>query len=360
MLVSALLHRKTWIYGGGLGLAVLVGGLFIDLQADHAEKLWQRSVTEVETHWQRVLLGPSGRMLLMIAGLMLLEMIFLEWEKTSVYRVFVQRKASSKIDLAWTIAHFTHLDFVAGAALTLGAAYGLSNAAGLAFDRFGWTRFEIPIRGAWGSLATFLVFFLFSTFSSYWVHRLQHWRYFWHLHRYHHAATELSLLTGLRSNPVEALVNAATVPMPLIFLRVDDWTIVVTVTLFQALSTLQHSELRWDFGWFGRWIMVSPRMHQIHHSVDAEHQDKNFSVFPLWDHLFGTWYEGPNLPSAYGIVDPAHVKRPTSQWLWDIWYFYRDAAKSTVSLFQPHARKVTPPERSGAYVLPVHEDWPRT
>jgi sterol desaturase/sphingolipid hydroxylase (fatty acid hydroxylase superfamily) len=341
--LKGLLLRKTWVYGGSLGLAALVGGMLISLQYKYASRLWQRSVAEAETHWERVLLGPSGRMILMIAVLMLIELIFLEWERTSIYRVFVQRNASSKIDLAWTIAHFAHLDVVAEAALTLGVAYGLSNAAGSIFDRFGWMRFEIPIHGSLGGIATFLVFFAFSTFSSYWVHRLQHWRYFWYLHRYHHAATELSLLTGLRSNPVEALVNVLTVPMPVIFLRVDDWTIVAVITLFQALSTLQHSELRWDFGWFGRWIMVSPRMHQIHHSVDAEHQDKNFSVFPLWDHLFGTWYAGPNLPSAYGIVDPVHVERPGSQWLRDIWFFYRDAAKWIVGLFQSRAKEVTTP-----------------
>jgi len=320
-------------------LAVLVGGTVILFGRGTTQKLWQRGVTDIEMHWQRVLFGPSGRTLLMIAALMLMELIFLEWELTSIYRVFVRRSASAKTDLAWTIAHFTRLDIIAEAGLTLGVAYGLSWAAGSVFDQLGWMRFEIPINGALGGAATFLVFFAFSTFSSYWVHRLQHWRYFWHLHRYHHAATELSLLTGLRSNPVEALVNALTVPMPLIFLRVDNWTIVAMVTMFQALSTLQHSELRWDFGWFGRWIMVSPRMHQIHHSVDAEHQDKNFSVCPLWDHLFGTWYTGPSLPSAYGIKDPAHVERPASQWLRDIWFFYRDGAKWTANLFQSNAEE---------------------
>ena len=97
---------------------------------------------------------------------------------------------------------------------------------------------------------------------------------------------------------------------------------------YQILASLQHSQLPWNFGWVGRWIIVSPRGHQIHHSIDEEHRDLNFSVCPLWDRMFGTWYYGSNLPSAYGISDPAHVERPLTQWAVDIWIFYRDIALS--------------------------------
>ena len=78
----------------------------------------------------------------------------------------------------------------------------------------------------------------------------------------------------------------------------------------------------------GRWIIVSPQNHQIHHSADEEHRDLNFSVCPLWDRMFGTWYAGSTRPSAYGIGDRAHVERPFTQWLIDIWIFYRDFARS--------------------------------
>jgi hypothetical protein len=86
--------------------------------------------------------------------------------------------------------------------------------------------------------------------------------------------------------------------------------------------------LPWSFGWFGRWVVTPPQMHQIHHSIDEEHRDRNFSNCPLWDQVFGTWYGGPNRPSAYGIPDPAHVERPATQWLIDVWVFYREAARS--------------------------------
>ncbi len=299
---------KSWPYAAGLGLVAVPCALLLLFDAS---SLWQRAAAYVAGHWEHALFGPAGRTLLMIAGLMAIEVLFLEWPRTSIHQLFVRRSASAKADLAWTVVYFTHFGFFVETALTLGLAFGLSSLASAAYARLGWMRLEIPIHGVPGVAATFVVFFLLSTFSSYWVHRLQHWRFFWHLHRYHHAATALNLLTGLRNNPVEALTNALSVPMPLLFLRVDDWTIAAMVLTFQTLSTLQHSELRWDFGWFGRWIMVSPRMHQIHHSVDPEHQDKNFSVFPLWDHLFDTWYRTCRRPMA-SPTRPMWSDRPFS------------------------------------------------
>ena len=156
-----------------------------------------------------------------------------------------------------------------------------------------------------------------------------HWRGFWQLHRFHHAATELNILTGFRDNPAEAIVTAVVALSPHVFLKVPDAGLFATFVLAnQVIASLQHSELPWSYGWVGRWIVASPQMHQIHHSIDEEHRDRNFAICPLWDRLFGTWYDGPNRPSAYGIPDPAHVERPLTQWMIDIWIFYRDIAQS--------------------------------
>jgi sterol desaturase/sphingolipid hydroxylase (fatty acid hydroxylase superfamily) len=36
---------------------------------------------------------------------------------------------------------------------------------------------------------------------------------------------------------------------------------------------------------------VSPIQHQVHHSIDPRHRNKNFGVkFAVWDVLFGTLY----------------------------------------------------------------------
>jgi sterol desaturase/sphingolipid hydroxylase (fatty acid hydroxylase superfamily) len=323
----ALLHRSWHRTFWAIALLLaMTGALFVGFEPTLARDIWFRLFSYVTSHWRNAVLGPGGRMLLMISGLMVMELFFLDWERTTICSVFFRRSNSAKADAAWAMLYFAHLTFFVETALTLGAAYGLSQLAGTAFAYVGWQRAQLPGHGLLTFAIAFAAFYLLSTFGSYWLHRLQHWRYFWNLHRYHHAATELNVLTGFRNNPAESLVNAVSVPLPLAFVGADNLLIVGWVLLYQTISTLQHSELPWDFGWIGRWVIVSPRMHQVHHSIDAEHRDLNFSVCPLWDHLFGTWYAGPNRPSAYGIPDPAHVERPMTQWLIDVWAFYCDAA----------------------------------
>ena len=109
----------------------------------------------------------------------------------------------------------------------------------------------------------------------------------------------------------------------------------------QILASLQHSSLPWTLGWLGRWVITAPTNHQFHHSIDPEHRDKNFSGCPLWDHMFGTWYDGPNRPSGYGIPDPAHVERPLTQWLIDVWIFYRDIARALAGTARSALARIT-------------------
>jgi sterol desaturase/sphingolipid hydroxylase (fatty acid hydroxylase superfamily) len=53
---------------------------------------------------------------------------------------------------------------------------------------------------------------------------------------------------------------------------------------------LCHSNLTTDYGWVGRWLLVSPRMHRLHHAAAPEYHDRNFSFdLVLWDRLFGTY-----------------------------------------------------------------------
>ena len=54
---------------------------------------------------------------------------------------------------------------------------------------------------------------------------------------------------------------------------------------------LLHSNLNWSLGWVGKYILISPTAHRIHHSISEKHFDKNFGTFFIWwDKIFGTYY----------------------------------------------------------------------
>ena len=43
-----------------------------------------------------------------------------------------------------------------------------------------------------------------------------------------------------------------------------------------------------------RWIVVTPEMHRVHHSIERRETDSNFGFnLPWWDRLFGTYQPEP-------------------------------------------------------------------
>jgi sterol desaturase/sphingolipid hydroxylase (fatty acid hydroxylase superfamily) len=56
-----------------------------------------------------------------------------------------------------------------------------------------------------------------------------------------------------------------------------------------------------------RWVFVTPDMHRVHHSVEADETNSNFGFnLAWWDRLFGTYREAPragHLDMVIGIDD---------------------------------------------------------
>jgi sterol desaturase/sphingolipid hydroxylase (fatty acid hydroxylase superfamily) len=74
---------------------------------------------------------------------------------------------------------------------------------------------------------------------------------------------------------------------PLTLLGVNVFTLAWNL----AFSHLRHSHVALSFPRWLSHVLVSPHMHQVHHSVEERHHDRNFAtVFALWDWAFGTLY----------------------------------------------------------------------
>jgi len=320
-------------YAAAIGVVFVSLAIFIAFERQTALELWSRIIDLVEAKWRRVLFGATGQTVAFVSLLMVVELFFLKWEKTTVFGVFFRRNVSAVMDLGFMIAYLSRFKMVMEYVLTFGLAYAGARLTDQLPGHLGWFRLELPSEGVLGITAGFAVFYIVSSFVGYWQHRLMHWRGFWQLHRFHHAATELNIFTGFRNNPAESIVAVLVALSPLCLLKIPDAGLFASfVVVNQIIAALQHSELAWNYGWVGRWIVASPQMHQIHHSIDEEHRDRNFAICPIWDHMFGTWYDGPNRPSAYGIPDQAHVERPLTQWMIDIWIFYRDSVRSLAAI----------------------------
>jgi sterol desaturase/sphingolipid hydroxylase (fatty acid hydroxylase superfamily) len=86
-----------------------------------------------------------------------------------------------------------------------------------------------------------------------------------------------------------------------------------------AFKTLHHSHVYLSFGPVFERILISPAQHQIHHSDDPAHYNRNYgSSLALWDWLFGTLYViGGEEDLAFGLSG-AEDEALMTQRLWPV------------------------------------------
>ncbi len=123
-------------------------------------------------------------------------------------------------------------------------------------------------------------------------HRLNHRvPLLWRFHRMHHTDTQMDVTTATRFHIGEHII-AATLRLGLIPLfGVTAVEILVFETLVVAVTMFHHANVsigRCDPAF--RCLIVTPRMHQIHHSRLQPETDSNYSVlFSFWDRLARTF-----------------------------------------------------------------------
>ena len=118
----------------------------------------------------------------------------------------------------------------------------------------------------------------------------------WRLHRVHHADLEIDVTTGARFHPIEILLSMGIKLGVVAALGTPAVAVLIFEVLLNATSMFNHSNvrmpLRLDRGL--RWIVVTPDMHRVHHSIAARETNSNFGFnLPWWDRLFGTYRGQP-------------------------------------------------------------------
>jgi sterol desaturase/sphingolipid hydroxylase (fatty acid hydroxylase superfamily) len=147
-----------------------------------------------------------------------------------------------------------------------------------------------------------LLFFLVTDLVGYWMHRLQHSRFFWPFHSVHHSQKNLTFVTVFRFHFVEQFIGNAAGIVPTLLLGVPPQFWLPFGFVQWLMSALQHAELNWRMGPLYRWI-AGPVFHSIHHSTEPQYFNKNFGMaFSFWDFLFGTAVDAPERCRVYGVT----------------------------------------------------------
>ena len=119
----------------------------------------------------------------------------------------------------------------------------------------------------------------------------------WRLHRVHHADLDFDVTTGIRFHPVEIILSMAIKFAVVLALGAPAVAVLLFEVLLNATSLFNHGNVRIGAGLDRvlRWIVVTPDMHRVHHSIRAAETDSNFGFnLPWWDRTFGTYRAQPS------------------------------------------------------------------
>jgi len=118
----------------------------------------------------------------------------------------------------------------------------------------------------------------------------------WRLHRMHHADLDFDVTTGARFHPIEIALSMLIKFAAIGLLGPPAVAVLVFEVLLNATAMFNHANVRIHPAWDRalRWIVVTPDMHRVHHSIDAPETNSNFGFnLPWWDRLFGTYRAQP-------------------------------------------------------------------
>jgi len=247
--------------------------------------MWQKVIDHFQTLEQR----PVERMILLVAGMLVLwiiegaiPLISLQYKKTK------WRHAS--VNLTFTIIHLViHTGF--GVLIVLLSDACKTNDFGL----INWLNAS--------AVGAILISFLALDFFGGWlVHMVQHkTRGLWRFHMIHHSDNNVDVTTGLRHHPIESVLRGIFFLMGGLVSEAPVYAVMIYQTFLVLSTQFTHANIR-----FPKWIdgplsylFVSPNMHKVHHHWQQPYTDSNYgAVLSIWDRLLGT----------YEYLEPSEIK----------------------------------------------------
>jgi len=215
------------------------------------------------------------------------------------------------------------------ASLSSGLSNTLKDVLGLTFIIFSYdfmverfAQFEI------GSVFWLVVIvFVFQDLVGYCTHRFEHViNVFWNRHIIHHSSEEFNLACALRQPISNIIAIFGFFYLPLAIIGVPTAIIAIVSPLHLFAQFWYHTRLINRMG-FLEYILVTPSHHRVHHAINEEYLDKNFSqVFIIWDRLFGTFQEElDDVPAVYGVKRPSNTWNPILINFKHLWLLIKDA-----------------------------------
>ena len=198
---------------------------------------------------------------------------------------------------------------------------------GIAIISYAWLVDKITIFKIEPLWLAVLIAFIVQDFSGYWMHRLQHRvNLFWNRHIIHHSSEEFNLSCALRQSISIIFKFSAVLMIPAALLGIPAKIFVVLAPIHLFMQFWYHTRLIDKMGILEH-IIVTPSHHRVHHAINPEYLDKNYSqIFIIWDKMFGTFQpELKEVPPVYGTLRPVSTWNPVIINFKHVWQLIKDA-----------------------------------
>jgi sterol desaturase/sphingolipid hydroxylase (fatty acid hydroxylase superfamily) len=272
-----------------------------------------------EMTWSQI-----AQFILIILGVFIFELLVVGWQRSSLRKIYKFDK-STRIDLYVWLTELFGLFGILSFLFSVGICYYLAGQIQKSIDL---QLIKLIENGYFQFTIIFILSDLKEYIKHYFFHRIKP---LWEIHAFHHSAENFNILTTFRFHYLQSSLGTFFDIIPFILLGVPIQTIFAVGVLRSIHGLLVHSNIQHDWGFIGKYILVSPAAHRIHHSVKEEHFNKNLGgTFIFWDHLFGTYHPAEE-NVVLGIPNNNFNKKG---FLHDLYFPIIRMIKSSRNLFQ--------------------------
>jgi sterol desaturase/sphingolipid hydroxylase (fatty acid hydroxylase superfamily) len=118
----------------------------------------------------------------------------------------------------------------------------------------------------------------------------------WRLHMVHHADLDYDVTTGLRFHPIEIILSMGIKLSVVVIFGLPVAAVMIFEVILNGAAMFNHGNIRLPLkiDHILRYLIVTPDMHRVHHSVIIRETNSNYGFnLPWWDRLFGTYCDQP-------------------------------------------------------------------
>lgn len=168
--------------------------------------------------------------------------------------------------------------------------------------------FEVP------SVLSVILFIVVMDMIIYFQHIMMHAvPLFWRLHRVHHADLNYDTTTGARFHTIEIILSMFIKFIAIVLLGPSVLAVILFEITLNATAMFNHGNVKLPktLDKILRWLIVTPDMHRVHHSVEKDETNSNFGFnLSIWDRIFGTYRQNVRAGQLNMTIGLKNIRKP--------------------------------------------------